>query len=67
MSELTPCNYCSLKVIKKEAGLRGHVITHRGQDIYVHPLGVDITHLSEKERDKYWRAWMMEITDHCVC
>jgi hypothetical protein len=65
MSELTPCNYCSLKKIKIRAEKEGKIVTAVGQDIYIHPPEVERKDLHED--GPYWAAWMMEITDHCVC
>lgn len=70
MSELTPCNYCSLRQIRKSAKRRGQRVSLRsqtdhghwpkGQDVYLHPPG-------ERPAKKWWVGWLAEITDHCVC
>lgn len=75
MSELTPCNFCSLSDIKYRAKQRGQVVTTLiddagWTDVYVHPS--DVTELPAKrghddEWSKYQVASMMKITDHCVC
>jgi sugar phosphate isomerase/epimerase len=65
MSELTPCNYCSLKTIKRRAEKHGLKVTVIGGTVYAHPP--DVTEPAKAEGDKYWTAWMMEITDYCVC
>ena len=75
MSELTPCNYCSLSRIKRRAEDDGFKVTiipdsqdglaANGMAVYVH--SPDVTDPAKAEGDKYWTAWMMEVTDHCVC
>jgi hypothetical protein len=77
MSELTPCNYCNLAGIKHEAKLKkqkvtivpskGKVGSLGGVEVYVHPRGVFIEALTMSQAKRYWVAWMMKITDHCVC
>jgi hypothetical protein len=70
MSELTPCNYCTLKSIKRRAEEGGMTVTLLNGDVYVHPATVAIKELSsgeDGEREQYWRAWFMKLTDHCVC
>ncbi len=68
MSELTPCNYCNLRSIKRRAEANNQQVTLlNGQDVYVHPKAVDIKSLPHDQREQYWRAWLMAITDHCVC
>ena len=78
MSELTQCNYCSLRHIKADAQRRGKKVTilsdarwgMGGVNVYVHPKGVVIAKLEggeEGARKKYFVSWMMELTAHCVC
>lgn len=57
MSELTPCNYCTLWSIRdrnkgKKVELKPNE-EHGGLDIYID---------GEKRG-----GWFMEITDHCCC
>lgn len=75
MSELTRCNFCSLRVMKilaKESGLKVTVLKDAswglgGSNVYVHPAGVDVRKLVEGERVKYRGAWMQEIGKSCEC
>ena len=75
MSELTPCNYCTLLRIKARAKKEGKKVTLLpdtssllgGLNVYTHPKKVNIKMLSEKERDKYSGVWFMALTDHCAC
>lgn len=70
MSELTQCNYCSLKNIKRHAKREGKVVTLRpakrekyymgGLDVFVHPKGVVPT-------QKHFKAWFMELGNSCCC
>jgi len=70
MSELTPCNYCTLRRIKRRAEGNDMIVTLLNGDVYVHPSSVVIKELSggeDGEREQYWRTWFMGLTDHCVC
>jgi len=83
MSELTRCNYCSLRIIRKEAKEKKLKVTllagwHGGIDAYMHPKNVTRQELQAcREKTwgdipnsgpgKYWAAWFMEITNHCCC
>lgn len=76
MSELTSCNYCNLKRIKDRAKKDGLEVTllkdrkYGGINVYVHPSTVVIDCMpggENGEREKYYRAWLMALTDHCVC
>lgn len=78
MSELTICNHCLLKRIKREAqknNLKISILSDAewgmgGQNIYVHPRDINISSLSngeDGERAKYRKAWVMEIPDQCCC
>ncbi len=67
MSELTSCNYCNLKALKRNTKENEILVRLNGNEFYRHPKIVDFKKLSDKEKQKYWIAWMMEITDHCVC
>lgn len=76
MSELTPCNYCNLNRMQARAKREGKRVTilagdfvemGGGKDVFVHPPDIDIKSLSKEERQKYWRSWMMAITDYCCC
>jgi hypothetical protein len=75
MSELTPCNYCSLNRIKRRANEKGLQVTllssRGGFDVYVHPADVTVNRETvgdeEGKPSSYWGAWLMALTDHCVC
>lgn len=64
MSELTPCNYCILRGIRRRAEESGKVVTLRpggiGTDVYVHPEG-------EPVEDRHWTSSMMVIGSRCEC
>jgi hypothetical protein len=70
MSELTPCNHCTLLAIRRQARKMGRKVTlcpsplgtwENGQDVYVHPRNV------KKMTKEYWIAWLAEIPEHCIC
>lgn len=73
MSELTPCNYCTLQSIKHRANGKGMNVTLKSDDqgwiaVYVHPpnaAGFADNH--DGDAPRYRVASMMKITDHCVC
>ena len=76
MSELTRCNYCVLQSIKAHAKQEGKKVMLKssafkgGIDVFVLPLGVDLPHdtgMGSDARDEYFRAWLMEVTEECVC
>lgn len=78
MSSFTRCNFCSLKIIRKDAKAKNMKVTLMhdakwgmgGTNVYVHPPDVDIRSLpggEEGERKKYRWTWMMGIGDHCSC
>lgn len=78
MSELTTCNYCSLKYRRAEAKEVGSKVTlraskHGGYDVFEHPSTVTIPKDYQHEDDKvggpsqYWRAWYMALSDKCCC
>ena len=66
MSELTICNYCTLQKYKKEIK-PGYKLSIIGNDVYIHPESIEYKDMTFAERDRYWQAWLMEISDHCVC
>ncbi len=77
MSELTPCNYCTLKGIKSCAKRDNKIVKTlsggMGTQVFVYPPDIDLTSLPEGNWDdktgkmKYCVAELMEITNHCVC
>jgi len=75
MSELTQCNYCSLREIRARAKKEGNRVTlltgwSGGTDVFVHPPSVTRKELladQKKDIRKYCVAWFMAIGDHCEC
>ena len=73
MSELTSCNYCTLKRIQARAKREGKKVTllpsvfMGGTEVYVHTKHVDIRKLSDKDREQHPSSWLMAIPDHCCC
>lgn len=76
MSELTQCNYCSLRNYRSKAKKSDMVVSLRpgwngGVDILVHPKTIKIPkgELCDGNplRKRYWRSWCMEIGDSCCC
>lgn len=61
MSELTKCNYCTLKSIERRTRLSGEkVITRPAKG-----GGIDVFRV--KAGREHFAAWLMELTAHCVC
>lgn len=67
MSELTTCNYCKLESIRRDAKKKNMKVVCMpsryelgGEEVYVVKKG-------DKPNKKNWIAWIMGITDHCVC
>lgn len=73
MSEMTQCNRCRLKDIRKRAKDEKQRVTlirdviNGGYEVYVHPRDVKIRDLSENDQKAYWVLWVKEITDTCIC
>jgi hypothetical protein len=72
MSELTTCNYCNLQGIRCRAKKEKKKVTlipamGGGTDVFVHPKNICIRELSLQKRKDYFTAWLMEISDRCVC
>lgn len=73
MSELTRCNYCSLRELCEKAQVVGFMVSLRmgwrdGFDVYVHPKDIVILVYERLgEHEPYWKAWFMELSDYCVC
>ena len=71
MSELTQCNYCGYKIIKKCAKEKSWVVTKRpanwklaGTDYFIHPKGIEI---NAETREEYFVAWFQELSNQCCC
>jgi hypothetical protein len=78
MSELTPCNFCSLIRIRKKAAQEHLKVTilrdanwgMGGVNVYKHPPEINIRELPGGERGpraQYHVAWFMDLGDHCEC
>ena len=59
MSELTPCNHCSLVAITADAEARGATV-----ETHVEPGGWIAVKVSDRDEPV---AWFMALTTHCVC
>lgn len=59
MSELTPCNYCTLK------GMKDHY-KEEGKEVKV-TRSKEMQGWLAAEVDGEEIAWFMELTGHCVC
>ncbi len=69
MSELTPCNFCDLQRIERDAKRRGWTVSRSadplgswtgGIAVYVHPVGTEYT-------QEHRIAWFAELPDRCCC
>lgn len=79
MSELTQCNYCTLRGIRRRYKGTGSRVLVRynarwgagGANIYVVPKDVRVPKggiiEDSKFHDKYSAAWFMEISNSCAC
>ena len=78
MGDLTSCNLCKLRAIRRRAKEAGKVVTvlpdatwgMGGVNVYVHPKSVDVRELPGGEdgpRAEYRVSWMMEIPERCEC
>ena len=71
MSELTSCNYCNLQRYKRQAKEQNARLYLRGQDVFIVPKGQKLDMTVDPKTGNHtsgqWVAWLMEITDHCVC
>lgn len=65
MSEMTRCNFCRLQSIQKEADEKGLKVTIIHGDVYMHPKDFEAGKLNPDS--KFWQAWFMELSTHCVC
>lgn len=72
MSELTKCNYCSIKEIRERAKRKGWKVTtnkgwNNGVNVYVHPKGIKFSELSDDEKYNHRVCWFQRLPDHCCC
>lgn len=63
MSELTECNYCTLRAMMARAKARGEIITTRPAK----NGGVECATHKPEEKPTRWDTWFMELPDHCCC
>ena len=74
MSEMTPCNYCSMQGIKHRAKklnqdvleVESHGILG-GTDVYIVPKGMSLEEVLKEDQSPYFQAWFWELPDHCCC
>lgn len=73
MSELTPCNYCTLRRLRSSAESQGKVVTlRRGSTVptdesFPHSISVYVHRPDEEPAEGHFSAWFAELTDHCCC
>ncbi len=80
MSELTTCNFCSLKAMRKRREGTGERVIVRYNSLWFGNGGCNVYALPKDFRmppegiiesgplhDKYHLAWFAGLTDHCVC
>ena len=82
MSELTPCNHCTLKKIKSDAKKEEKKVILRRSEfmggvlVFVIPQDIELPDYKEPSEtlpngddnyQKYNVSWMMEVSDHCCC
>ena len=63
MSELTPCNYCSLQRYKRRAKERGNKIVVKPNTEHG---GLDVFEILPNKTQMF-HAWFMVLGDHCEC
>lgn len=67
------CNYCTLRNIKRRAkklNIKVTIIKNSavgGCDVYTHLRTINIEKLEIEQRKRYFMAWLMKVTSHCVC
>ena len=74
---MSKCNYCYMQWIKRTAAnVNKGVVTRPGTgelggtDVYVLPSGVKVPEVIVSDdvfSKKYFVAWFMKLTGHCVC
>ncbi len=79
MSSLTSCNYCTLRALRKKYKGTGTRVLVRnnakwgmgGVNVYALLRGVLVPDGGIEEdsefHKKWFKCWLMEISDHCVC
>lgn len=61
MSELTPCNFCSLRRLRRDVEARGNYVELAPGSIGTVAYEVDA------KGNRKWRAAFVEITKECAC
>lgn len=64
------CNYCSLKRIERSATKDNKKVLVLGKTAYKVPVDMDednFKNLTEAEKEKYFSAWFMGLTNYCCC
>jgi hypothetical protein len=70
MSELTPCNYCSLQTLRDRAKAEGKILARRPDAFGPWGGGLRFHMIDTKDEpldDDNFCAWLAEVPDHCVC
>lgn len=69
MSEMTQCNFCSLRRYKERAEKTGMTIRLVKRPSQGFPDGLDIHKLKpgEEPNKKNKIGWFAKLTDHCCC
>lgn len=77
MSELTPCNFCSLRRIRKHWKGKAKIVLRDatdfkslgGTNVFAVPPGEKLDESTDKNGNhgKQFVAWMMDISNECVC
>lgn len=70
MSELTPCNFCTLRRITAMAEKNGKQIIVTGASDSRYPTAKNVYVVPKDETLKPGTEpviWFMSLTDHCVC
>ena len=75
MSELTPCNFCMLQRIKRDAEKNSQQVVLRKEQVvisvYVFPFNVKMPKGEIYEDDEfhkqYWVCAFLALTEHCCC
>jgi hypothetical protein len=71
---MSRCNHCTLKAIRVYAKKENKKVTMLpsnfllgGREVYTHPKDIKISKLLPKDREQYFAAWLMEVTEYCCC
>lgn len=76
MSELTRCNFCSMKIYQAREGAKGKKIYIEkskfmgGSEVYSIPKAMannTFSTMTEETKKIYWICWFMEIGSSCCC